>query len=174
MKILRKNLSENQQGQTLLEILISFAIITIALVAVVSRATDSIRNANFSKNQVLAARYAQEGAEWARAQRDRMGWEDLEDLILNVDGSPVIYCVPDVTEYLTCRPSSCATITIASPCANNIGSTEFRREVQFTHDDPDADPTTENRIYIGVTVLWSDSIGTHQAQYTTILSDWHI
>jgi type II secretory pathway pseudopilin PulG len=162
---------KSQSGQTLLEILISLAIVTIVLVAIVSRATESIRNTNFSRNKVLAARFAQEGVEWAREQRDRMGWTDFENLISTVEGGDVTYCVLVFSESLSCRLTSCSNITIA-PCTGTIGSTIFNREIRFIHVDPDA--LDQDRVTAQVTVSWSDSIGTHNSQYETVFSEWQL
>jgi type II secretory pathway pseudopilin PulG len=164
-----KSYLNEKKGQALLEIIISIAVVSIALVAIVSRAVEAVKNSNFARNQVLAARFAQEGVEWARAQRDQMGWTAFENLIVNIDHSPVTYCVLDLSENLSCRSYSCTSITIA-PCLSTIPGTPFTRQIRFTYVNPDA--TTEDRIDVQATVEWTDNNGTHNAQYTTILSEW--
>lgn len=154
-----------ERGQSLLELLISFTIVTIVLVAVVSRATDAARSAAFARNEVLAARFAQEGVEWTRAQRDIMGWEAFETLI-TASGTTVFYCVLDIQTAIT----ALATGTCAS--GSVITGTIFNRNIRFDHFTGGANE--ENYVTLRVTVNWSDSAGNHNAEYFSRLSDWQI
>lgn len=164
MGLLKRDfLFSDQKGQSLLEILISLAVVTLVLISVVSRATDAARNAAFSRNQVLSARFAQEGIEWARAQRDQMGWEAFEALII-AQALPVTYCVLDISIDLASLSSgNCSAGSV-------ITNTIFDREVVFNHENPDA--ADEDRVDVVSTVSWTDSSGVHEAEYTTKLSEW--
>ena len=68
---------KNQSGQTLIEALIAAAIVALVLTAILSGVTLSVRNSQFSKNQALATRYAQEALETIRHYRDSAGWTDF-------------------------------------------------------------------------------------------------
>lgn len=149
----------SDSGQTLVEILVAIAVIILVLVAVVSRAVDSVRNSIFSRDQVLATRFAQEGIEWARSQRDRLGWGEFT---LALDGDPVTYCVLNLASNLeTLSPVG---------CADPIPGTIFLREVSFDYEAV-ADPSGD---YADVTavVSWTDRTGTHASTLGTRLSQW--
>ena len=151
-----------QQGQTLLEVMVAFAVVTMILVAIVSRGAESIRSAAFARSQVKATRYAQEGVEWVREQRDKMGWTNFED---EIAPGPVTYCVPKVSSLLSSlSPAFCG-------AGDEIDGTIFSREVEFDYNAADA--SGEAFIEVLVTVTWEDSIGTHDVKYNTNLSKWY-
>jgi len=64
---------KKDQGQSLIEMVVAIGIVIVIIVALVAVATISINNANFSRNQALATKYAQEGIEEARKLRDGEG-----------------------------------------------------------------------------------------------------
>lgn len=68
---------KKNQGQSLIEMVVAIAVVLIVIVALVAITTVSIRNANFSRNQALATKYAQEGIEKVRAYRDQVDWETI-------------------------------------------------------------------------------------------------
>lgn len=156
---------DKEKGQTLIEILVAVAIITVAMVAVVARTVEAVRNANFARNQSLATRFAQEGVEWARIQRDSLRWSNFEAVIQSA--SPVTYCVPDLELELAdvisvnCDPAS---------EADNIAGTVFDRQVSFNF----VEDLTGNGDYVEVEVIvnWQDSIGGHRSKLDTRLSEW--
>ena len=156
---------QNNSGQTLIEIMVAIAIITMVLLAVVSRSVEAVRNANFARNQSLATRFAQEGVEWVRIQRDRLRWGGLEAaLSLN----PAVYCLPVLDQPIT-------GLSIGTACdinldSDNIPGTIFDRQVTinyFTGAVGEGD-----YIEIEVSVSWQDSIGTHESLMETRLSEW--
>ena len=59
-----------QRGQSLFELVVAIAISALIVVAMVSLATNSIKNSQFSKNKALASSYAQQATEWLRGERD--------------------------------------------------------------------------------------------------------
>ena len=60
----------NERGQSLFEVVIALGISAIVIIALVSLVSNSIQNANFSRDKTLAANYVQEMIEWLRNQRD--------------------------------------------------------------------------------------------------------
>lgn len=66
----------NYKGQSLFEVIFAIGITALVLVGALSLSTTSVRNSNFSKNNSLATKYAQEGMEWIREQRDS-SWSNL-------------------------------------------------------------------------------------------------
>lgn len=158
----------SESGQTLVEILFALAVIALVLVAVVSRVSESVGKANFARNQLLATRFAQEGIEWARSQRDQLPWD--------ADGS-----IPDFSDYIDattyCLVSLNDNIDSLAPAAcsssQTIPGTPFFREVSFVSElspPPTEGPYTD----VTVTVTWTDRVGDHQSNLMTRLSKWSL
>lgn len=61
---------KNSKGQSLIEVVAGLAVMMIVVLSLVSVTTVSVRNASFSRNQMLATKYAQEGIEEARNLRE--------------------------------------------------------------------------------------------------------
>ncbi len=151
------NLPKN--GQTMVEILVAVAIVVLTLVAVVSRIVAAVSSANFSRNQALATRFAQEGIEWARSQRDILGWVGFSTYV----SANQTYCVPELGQAIN--------VLTAGSCspALTIPGTIFLREVVFIYAAP---PGQEPYTDVVATVSWQDRIGTHQSKLTSRLSSW--
>jgi len=138
-----------QQGQSLFEVIIALAITTVIIIAMVSLATNTIRNTSFSRDKTLATRYVQEAIEWSRGQRDS-NWDSfyLNAGVLN-------YCLTDLdfSQPGNCLPGS------------EIPTTNFKREVKFTPIDSESVDTK-------VTVYWEDTQGYHEVISVTSLTNW--
>jgi type II secretory pathway pseudopilin PulG len=142
----------NCRGQSLFEVVLAIGISALIITALVSLASSSIQNANFSKNKTLAANYAQEATEWLRGQRD-LGFTNFG---LNVQqGSPVM-CLNQLNWAI--GPCSGSTIT----------GTLFTREVTFAN----ADFGGKTIIKADIVVSWTDSKGSHKTISATNFSDW--
>lgn len=84
------SINSDNQGSTLIEILIAAFILTISLVALVSLTTLSIARNRMSKEKSVATRLAQEGMDWMIAERNTLGYDDLSTSL------PVAtYCIND-------------------------------------------------------------------------------
>ena len=142
-----------QRGQSLFELVVAIAISALMIVAMVSLATNSIKNSNFSKNKALASSYAQEATEWLRGRRDN-DYGAFNTNVLAAQG--VKRCLNSLTWPIGIAPCS----------AGSISDTPFQRSVLFTIDD------VENVIYADITVSWSDSGGLHTVTSATNFSDW--
>lgn len=140
------------EGQSLFEVVIALAITALIIISLVSLASNSVRNSTYSKNNALAATYAQELSEWLRSQRD----VDMGKFVTNTL-SPT-WCFPTLSWSL------------AGPCngVNPIPSTQFFREVTFTTSLVNA----KTLIQADVVVSWNDSQGTHKVKSSTNFSDW--
>lgn len=138
-----------QSGQSLFEVVLSLAVITVIIVALIILAANSIKNANFSRTQTLATTYAQEANEWLRSERDK-------DFDAFSDNALVpTYCLVDLSWD---NPSACG--------ANDfISGTTLQREASFTIDSPTS-------IEVEVVVYWEDSQGSHEVRTTTDFTDW--
>ena len=67
----------NNQGQTLVEVVLALAVASLVLLALTRVVTISLKSAQFSKNQTLATHHAQETMEVIRAYRDQNSWTDF-------------------------------------------------------------------------------------------------
>lgn len=106
-------------GQVLIELLLAFAVSSVALVSMAQVATKSVGNANYAKNRSEANKHAVEAIEWIRLQRTKLGWSKFVAL----NG---IVCLPDdldVTVGLSATPtygacSSTNTVSSWTYCAS--------------------------------------------------------
>ena len=175
----------NQKGQSLVEVVIALGIAVIIVIAFTNATIASVRNSQFSKNQNLATKYAQETLEVVRAVRDQNAvgsvtdgtstvnsWGDLWGINLKNAASPgggfTGYCftLNEATLVMTKRVS----------CADNNGNgttydenidTIFYRKINITDDG-----TNLGKKQIFVRVYWSDNRGQHNTEVTTFLTNW--
>lgn len=153
---------KQEKGQSLFEIVFALGLVSLILVAIVSLSTQSIRNANFSKNNVLATNEAQAATEWLRSQRDQ-GWTTF---LTKATAPDPTYCLPDLSTW----PSSGA-------CASNAyvtGSTIFKRTVVLNSRDaqPSGGDGTLDTVDAEIIVTWNDSQGFHQVKNQASFTDW--
>ena len=140
-----------KKGQSLFEVVIAVGVIGIIIAGVVSLAASSIRNSTFTRNNSLATRYAQEAIEWMRGERDA-DWVIFRSYA-EVAGN--MYCL-DTLSWADAR--SCNS-------GEYISGTILTRKVIFSSITPTA-------VSADVSVLWTDSQGTHQVATSTIFTDW--
>ena len=147
-KLIKK--SQILLGQSLFEVILAIAVISIVLVTLVSVSILSLRNANYSKNKTGASRIAQETNEWLRTQRDE-SWDNFSAKILS---SPV-WCMPnlDWNQIGACQDG------------DNVVGTIFTRELRLISLSA-TDIQAETKVY------WSDAQGFHDVKVVTILTDW--
>lgn len=147
---------QNSRGQSLFEVVIALAISALIIVSLVSLVSSSIRNTTFSKNKTLAARYAQEGTEWLRGQRD----EDIATFKTNT--LTPIWCFKDLS------------FSIVGPCGtgDEIDGTPFKREIVFSSTSVNVGGVNKIVIQADVSVVWEDSQGFHEVKSATNFVDW--
>lgn len=139
-------------GQSLFEVVVALAISALVVVSLVSLVTNSIRNANFSKNKSLASNYAQETTEWLRSQRD----SDVS--IFQSHVLTPIWCFSNLNWNV---PGNCATDVF-------ISGTIFKREALFSTDFVNG----KTIIQATINVSWQDTQGEHNISSVTNFSDW--
>ena len=180
----------SEKGQSLIELVVVVAVLVIVITALTFATIGSLRNAQFSKNQVQATKLAQEGLEWARVGRDR------NQCIINLDTSVnswngSVSCPGSsgaVWSYpITGTSSNCENLTTSSKCyfkvdpsgsLNMVGYSQtifpqlfaesiqpiFRRVITLSDDASFASQKTVTAI-----VTWTDFSGPHESRLTTIL-----
>lgn len=154
--MLPKKLLVRNGGQSLIEVLVALSLAVLAIGALVSVTVTSVKNAQFSQNQTQAEKYAQEGMEWVRLQKESLpSWSAFSG-----KSSPSPYCINNLDWNL---PFSCG--------ASNITGTIYKRELNLSQpgDCPNSSPSPINA---KVTVYWTDSIRIHQAVRETCFTNW--
>lgn len=188
-------MSTSQNGQTLLELIVVVSVSAIVIGALVFATIASLRNAQFSKNQLQATKLAQEGIERVRVGRDRNQCISNLSASVNSWNGNNLSCSGSGTiwGYLISGVSgSCENLTTSSKCYFNIDSSGslsmigysqtsfpqsfaegipssspvFRRAVTLSDDAA----TFGSRKTVTVIVNWSDFAGSHESKLTTILS----
>lgn len=147
----------NNRGQSLFEVVFAIAIVGLLITGIVSLSASSLRNTDFSRNQTIATKYANEGVEWARIYRDT-DWDNFQALSSDVG---INWCLNDLSVPSS---NSCGT--------DRIGNTIFWREIHFIDDlvsDPDG-----NTVDVEVKVFWDDSVGNHVVNTDTSFTKWEI
>lgn len=139
-----------QKGQSLFEVVLALAVISVVLVALVSLASGAVRNTTFSKNKTISSRLAQEAVEWIRGERDT-SWTEFFSRALT---SPN-YCLQDL-EWLD-----------IGSCSNEefIQDTVLVRNMTLTVISP-------NQVQVEIEVSWEDSQGVHATRVVTDFTNW--
>lgn len=140
-----------EKGQSLFEVVLSLAVITLIIITLILLATNSIRNANFSRNKTLASRHAQGALEWMRGERDA----DFDAFAVRASTNQ--YCFPDLS-WEAASIGSCGSTDF-------ISGTPLKREVYFSI-------VTADNIEVQIVVYWEDAQGIHEVRTITNLTDW--
>jgi len=140
-----------EKGQSLFEMVLAIAIMTMIIVAVVILASNAIRNSSFSKNKTLSSRYSQEATEWLRGERDT----DWDIFLTRATTSPTGYCLKTL-EWGS--HGTCGDLDV-------IPGTSLIRELLLTN-------TSSTQIETEVKVYWEDSQGIHETKTITSFTDW--
>lgn len=177
-----KNKSKMNKGFTLIETLVSLAIITTAVVAMIWVAGNSVSDALYSKNKIIANYLAQEGIEVVRNIRDGevnggAGWDGFLDTTsacnppygCTIDATPIVpsiliqECVPAVGEL-------CNNPIFLSPASyythQAIGNeTGFRRRIVISE-------INDSEATVTVTVSWQQAGKEKKIVVGNYLSAW--
>lgn len=144
----------NNSGQSLFEVVVALAISTLVVIAIVSLATNSIKNASFSKNKTVASRYAQEATEWLRGQRDA-------DPAAFAAKSPGIWCMQSLT------------LSVSGACpAGSLIDNIFKREVTLSNNTVIVGGVNKTLIVADVVVSWEGPNTLHTIKNSTEFADW--
>ncbi len=160
MSILRQ-----QHGQSLIEVLIAFAALSVIIVSTTLVVISALTNAQFVKNQHLATEYAQQGIELVRSMR-----ENNFDAFLSLSNPGNLptpdnvehYCMAKACTQLTTYPGDCGLLTTPSCTAQNLdafvrGVTIDRtRSSSCINPTFEASPPSQWPSQVTVAVSWAD------------------
>ncbi len=142
----------NLKGQSLFEVIMALAVVTIIVVGIVSLSATSVRNADFSRDKTLAAKYSEETIEWLRGERDT----DFAVFVTKIGN----WCFPSLSW-------SSATVGTCSS-GQEIPNTIFMREVILSSSLISGKTVIE----ASVRVYWQDSRAAHEVKTITNFTDW--
>lgn len=143
----------SNSGQSLVEILVAIAVVTLVLVTLVAAVVMAIRGVRFSKEKIRANFLTQEGMEWIRSQRQEKGWADFE---LLATGAGARYCLVDLSWD---KLGSCS--------QSQVIDTKFTREAVLTTAGSDGVKTE-------VTTIWDEGGNQFTSRGETTLKQWDI
>lgn len=145
--------SRNQDGATLIEIVIVAGVLIMIMTAVVNLMVASLSRNRVAKERAVATRLSQEAAEWLKNEHARLGWLDFGNRLNNLgnDGSICLTTIPDVITDPTYSTCSCG--SSGSSVVIDGSPSKFCREINLDYDD--AVPNTANIDYT-ITTSWDD------------------
>lgn len=138
----------NSKGQSLLEVLMVTGLMGVLMVILVGISTTSINRNKQAENRSVATRLAQEGVEWIKSERDRVGWLQLAKKM----ELGKTWCIANTgMEVEDLADTSSCSVTVE-------GYPEFVRKVTSAFDEDDLlDPNDPADHYnITVSVLWGN------------------
>jgi len=142
-------------GQSLFELVLSFAVVTLIVVGIVSAATIAIRNAAYSRNKTLADRYLQEALEWLRSEKNK-NYTDFQS-----HTSISQWCLKSLDSDWVWIGAICQP-------GQEITGTMMRRELTFSKFTKDGKEVIETK----VVVYWTDAQGRHESSAVTDFTNW--
>lgn len=137
--------SKAREGQTFVEVVIVVTLVVVVVTALVAGTIASLKATNFTSLKSQATKYAQEGIELARRDRDQ-SWNTF------FAKGDQTWCVDKNGTWVS-----------STPCQVNIDNT-FTRSLIFV--------TSGNDMEVTAQVSWKDGSGVHQSQIQTYFTQW--
>jgi len=162
LKMINQKLSNKSGGFTIVEVLIFVAISSIVLVSVISLSVTITRQTYINIHKFYATRYADELAEWLRAQKE-LDWQGFHNTV-RLYGTSFTRCVntaitlTDSLNILSTSPCPYTGITTSPQISPQI----YSRTVRFTKIDNSQVDTLSNSqpIKAQIVVAWLEIGGT--------------
>lgn len=138
-------------GQSIVEVIIIVAIVAMIVSGLVAATVASIKSATFANTKSQATKYAQEGVEITRRERD-LSWNTF------FSRRDQTWCMDTAGQWSQVIPC---------PLIDN----KFTRTVQLTWNGADPDPT-KRRMEVVATVTWQLGAATHRSEIRTYFTQW--
>lgn len=162
-------MKHRQNGQTLIEALVSLSIAVTIIAAITVVVISSLNNANFTRNQNQATLYAQEGLEVVKRMAASQTTSFFDS---QLEGD---YCLAKDKKYVE------ELLVSAAParCGTNVGN--FSREIGIDHQNA---VSCDNNTKVTVKVMWRDNkcpgtqtgsgqVFCHEVVLTSCVSDYN-
>ena len=155
---------KNQSGQTIIEVLVATAIVSVLLVSLLILGTNSLKSTNYAKDLNRATEYSNQAADWIRSRKEAEGWETfLSTLEEDTTGNQVSYCldtlIEDSSAFRALEGGSCGP-------EDTISQTIYTRYIDF-----DLSSSASGIISATITTQWQDNAVRHATVYIT-LAQW--
>jgi len=151
---------------SLVEVLVFVSILSLFFITAVSITTFSIRNLKIQEHKILATRYAEEGIEWVKQEKED-GWQDLPGVTgfssrdISTNGTGTSYCL-NSNPIDWSNQSNCSDIySLGSP----VGI--FKRVLTVTNSGTPVDSINAN-----VTVSWKENNTVQSVVVKSVLNLW--
>ena len=156
----------DNKGFTLVEILVATGIVVTVLVGITSGVSFAVKNSRFSQEKALSVRYAQEGIEWIRLQRDVLGWNTFFNIINDEGPLTFTYCLntlpQEKTDFSNLTP-------LESEECEKIPESIYTRYIDITVV---IEPTGSNHVDFQSRVTWQADTETHETILSNTLYEW--
>lgn len=160
---------KNQKGQSILEIIITLSILGLILGGLVIVIVNSLKNSQFSKNQSLATKLAEEGLDTVRTMKSKeqcyVSYSSQSYYFVN--NAQLVWTAPNSTVLApnTAYNLNKTACTLTNPASSPETINNFFSRQIFLEKDG-----TSNRIKVTSVVSWNDISGLHQSKLFTILA----
>ena len=134
-----------QQGSTLIEVLVVTTMITMVLTGIVAGLAFSVKNTAEGRYREFAATEAQKALEVFRRERVSLGWVKFSGQMINLEGANCMNELPDSFEGYA-SGGACGANDWFVPPPPGLG-TDVKREVRVGNIGAD-------EIDVAVTVIW--------------------
>ena len=153
VKLIMVMINRKSSGQSLVEVVVTLAIASLVVVALVFGATIGIRNVQFSRNQSRAMELNREASEWLRVEK-RISWSQLWSK--GSDGEGTTYCFSGLNFN---KKRGCY--------SDELIDSKFTREGVLKQLGSEDD-----KLEITITTNWEDASGDHNETITTYLTKY--
>lgn len=159
---------KNSKGSTLLEVLVSLALVLFVVTALTITTINGLKNSQLSQNQLQATKYAQEGVEQIKQARERNC-----KIFVTGESDPYVWYGPGQSIWNRSLGATDFKLNVSgTECnLNQVNSEEtivskFSRKITLQDDGSNSD-----RKKVTVKVSWTDFSGAHKSELITILSE---
>ena len=155
-----------RRGTSIIEIVIAVALISVSILAALSLANRSQKQNTYAKGLAEATKYATQGADWIRTERDTIGWATISAKALAEDNSNIAtYCLNTLP---TSGSGTDFTSIAAGACNPNahIASTLYTRTMTI-----DTSQSAQGFLKIILSVTWQEEVE-RSAKVELELAQW--
>lgn len=151
----------NQQGSSLIEIIVATGVMALVLTSIVAGLTLSLKTNAESEYRSQAVKRAQEAMEVFRRERTLLGWESF----INTFRTNTVYCFKDLPEPFGefTRGACGSDDTIV------ISGQEFVREATVTVDETDPN---NPQVRVVVTMSWTTNDNVKDVEIVQVFRRW--
>lgn len=158
---------KNNRGSTLLEVLVSLALVLFVVTALTITTINGLKNSQLSQNQLQATKLAQEGVELVKQARER-------NCPVSIIGESTSYFWYGPGQSIWSRafvPTDFKMNSSGSSCSIDQVTKDEVLENKFNRKITIEDSGALNRKKVTVRVSWTDFSGAHTTEVVTVLSE---